>query len=95
MADSEPSNDFATSAAHITRCRSTMRMHSQQSHEKQTLENVFIETLNLTVSEMERRSKKCSTVLLALDSVYEFEISSIKPLEAVGIKIPEKKIRKC
>lgn len=88
-AEKETSSDSVASAIRITRSRSKMHSHSEMSIEQKNLEEVFMETLDLTIQEKKRRFEKYSDVLLALDSVYEFESLSLKPLEAVEIKISE------
>lgn len=45
--------------------------------------------MGLTLSEMNRRFVENSDILLALDSVYEFDPVKLKSFERIGIKIPD------
>lgn len=90
LLESEPSNDPTTQAARITRRRSTMRSESVQSEQRSKLNEIFTKTLDTVISEMESRFEERSDILIALDSVCEFDRSNIMPLKKVGIKIPEK-----
>ena len=66
-----------------------MQSKSAYSHQEKKLNEVFEKALDLTISEMERRFTEHSDVLIALDSVYDFDRPNMIPLEKVGIKIPE------
>ena len=85
--ESEP-DEALSFATRTTRSRAQLQSSNNDLIEKR-LSEAFNTILDLTSSEMSRRFKENSEVLIALDSVFEFDRQSLMPLQSVGIKIPD------